>query len=133
MTCVRRCVIAGGLFDDAESPSIEGAFRYAISRVNNDDELLPSTKLAWDIQHVPATNSFKTGRKGACDCDVTVLHCRCMVQLSWCLYYTLRTCISPGYLAAACSKLATVVYVHGCRAVCQLCFGRKTPSCVRQS
>ena len=54
----------GGLFDDSESLCIEGAFRYAIYRVNNDDSLLGRTRLSYDIQHLPAANSFMAAKKG---------------------------------------------------------------------
>ena len=56
--------LTGGLFDDVESKSIEGAFRFAIYRINNDDEILPHTRLAWDIQHLPAANSFVAAKQG---------------------------------------------------------------------
>ncbi|CAH1800080.1 unnamed protein product [Owenia fusiformis] len=53
----------GGLFGYGEDPSIESAFRYAIYKINHDRNLLPDTKIAYDIQHLPTFNSFKAAKK----------------------------------------------------------------------
>ena len=57
-------VCSGGLFDDSEHSSTESAFRYAIYRVNEDKTLLSRTRLSYDIQHLPAVNSFLAAKKG---------------------------------------------------------------------
>ena len=59
-----RGVLTGGLFDDTEDPTVESAFRYAIFRVNQDRTLLANTKIVYDIQHLPALNSFVAAKKG---------------------------------------------------------------------
>jgi ionotropic kainate glutamate receptor 2 len=56
--------LPGGLFDDNEDPTTEAAFRYAVTRVNEDKTVLSRTQLSYDIQHLPAMNSFLAARKG---------------------------------------------------------------------
>ena len=57
-------VLTGGLFGDDEDPTIEAAFKYAIHRINQDRTILPKTKIGFDIQHLPASNSFLAAKKG---------------------------------------------------------------------
>ena len=57
-------VLTGGLFGDDEDPTIEAAFKYAIHRINQDRTILPRTKIGFDIQHLPASNSFLAAKKG---------------------------------------------------------------------
>ena len=54
----------GGLFDDTEDATVESAFRYALLRINQDRTLLPDTRIVYDIQHLPAQNSFIAAKKG---------------------------------------------------------------------
>jgi len=54
----------GGLFDDTEDVTVESAFRYALLRINQDRTLLPDTRIVYDIQHLPAQNSFIAAKKG---------------------------------------------------------------------
>jgi len=57
-------VLPGGLFDDTEDATVESAFRYALLRINQDRTLLPDTRIVYDIQHLPAQNSFIAAKKG---------------------------------------------------------------------
>jgi len=52
------------LFDDTEDATVENAFRYALLRINQDRTLLPDTRIVYDIQHLPAQNSFIAAKKG---------------------------------------------------------------------
>ena len=63
---VSRCCSSGGLFEDDEDPTTENAFRYGIHSVNADHNMLKETILAYDIQHLPARNSFIGSKKGLC-------------------------------------------------------------------
>ena len=54
----------GGLFDETEDATVESAFRYALLRINQDRTLLPDTRIVYDIQHLPAQNSFMAAKKG---------------------------------------------------------------------
>ena len=54
----------GGLFDETEDVTVESAFRYALLRINQDRTLLPDTRIVYDIQHLPAQNSFIAAKKG---------------------------------------------------------------------
>ena len=60
------CVhVAGGLFGEGdEHRSVENAFRYAVYRINHDRQLLPDTRLGYDIQHVPVHDGFRASKKG---------------------------------------------------------------------
>ena len=58
------CLVLGGLFGETEDVVIENTFRYAIYRVNLDQNLLPRTKITYDIQHLPTLNSFLAAKKG---------------------------------------------------------------------
>jgi len=62
---VGAMLFAGGLFDDTEDATVESAFRYALLRINQDRTLLPDTRIVYDIQHLPAQNSFIAAKKGA--------------------------------------------------------------------
>ena len=64
MTLYLFHVFSGGLFGDEEDPTIEAAFRYAIHRINQDRNILPRTKIGFDIQHLPAHNSFLASKRG---------------------------------------------------------------------
>jgi len=61
---VGMMVLSGGLFDDTEDATVESAFRYALLRINQDRTLLPDTRIVYDIQHLPAQNSFIAAKKG---------------------------------------------------------------------
>ena len=39
------------------------AFKYAIYKINNADDILPNNTLVYDIQYVPAEDSFRTTKK----------------------------------------------------------------------
>ena len=57
--------VAGGLFGEGdEHRSVENAFRYAVYRINHDRQLLPNTRLGYDIQHVPINDGFRASKKG---------------------------------------------------------------------
>ena len=56
--------VSGGLFEDDEDPTTENAFRYGIQSVNSDKTVLSETRLSYDIQHLPARNSFIGSKKG---------------------------------------------------------------------
>ena len=59
------CRFPGGLFGEGdEHRSVENAFRYAVYRINHDRQLLPDTKLGYDIQHLPTNDGFKASKKG---------------------------------------------------------------------
>ena len=54
----------GGLYDETEDATVESAFRYALLRINQDRNMLPDTRIVYDIQHLPAHNSFIAAKKG---------------------------------------------------------------------
>ena len=49
--------------DDQKDSPTELAFKYAVYRINKADDVLPNNTLAYDIQYVPAEDSFRTTRK----------------------------------------------------------------------
>ncbi|KAF2357618.1 Ionotropic glutamate receptor L-glutamate and glycine-binding domain [Trinorchestia longiramus] len=51
--------------DQREGPT-EVAFKYAIYRINKDNNLLPNTTLLYDVQYVPRDDSFHTSKR-ACE------------------------------------------------------------------
>lgn len=58
-------LLAGAIFtEDQKDSSSELAFKYAVYRINKDNELLPNTTLVYDIQYVPRDDSFRTSKKG---------------------------------------------------------------------
>ncbi len=57
----------GGVFEH-EFRGQEMAFKYAVERVNSRRDLLPFTKLTYDIQQSPADDSFLAAKKGKKNC-----------------------------------------------------------------
>ena len=56
---------SGALFTEEEKDSqVELAFKYAVYRINKDRNLLPNTTLIYDIQYIPAEDSFHATKKG---------------------------------------------------------------------
>ena len=49
--------------DDQKDSPTELAFKYAVYRINKADDVLPNNTLVYDIQYVPAEDSFRTTRK----------------------------------------------------------------------
>ena len=55
--------ISGGLFEHNFREQ-ELVFKYAIEKINSRRDLLPFTKLTYDIQETPADDSFISSKKG---------------------------------------------------------------------
>ena len=49
--------------DDQKDSPTELAFKYAVYRINNDPTVLPNNTIAYDVQYVPAEDSFRTTKK----------------------------------------------------------------------
>ena len=56
---------AGGIFEH-EFRGQEVVFKYAVEKVNSRRDVLPYTKLTYDIQECPTDDSFLAARKGEC-------------------------------------------------------------------
>ena len=54
---------AGGIFEH-EFRGQEMVFKYAVEKVNSRRDILPYTKLTYDIQEYPADDSFLAAKKG---------------------------------------------------------------------
>jgi hypothetical protein len=66
----RSVCVSGGLFgENDEHPNVENAFRYAVYRINHDRQILPDTRLLYDIQHVPTEDGFRASKKGTALCS----------------------------------------------------------------
>ncbi|ESO92173.1 hypothetical protein LOTGIDRAFT_121144, partial [Lottia gigantea] len=54
----------GGLFGEGdEDLRVANAFRYAVYRVNHERDLLPQTRLVYDIQNLPVNDGFRASKK----------------------------------------------------------------------
>ena len=54
---------SGGIFEH-EFRGQEMVFKYAVEKVNSRRDILPYTKLTYDIQECPADDSFLAAKKG---------------------------------------------------------------------
>lgn len=56
--------IAGALFtEDQKGSSTELAFKYAIYKINKDKNILPTTRINYDVEYVPLDDSFRATKK----------------------------------------------------------------------
>ncbi|XP_030751452.1 glutamate receptor ionotropic, kainate 1-like isoform X2 [Sitophilus oryzae] len=61
---LQSVVRIGAIFTENQKGSAaEVAFRYAVYKINRDKTLLPRTSLVYDIQYVPADDSFHASKK----------------------------------------------------------------------
>ena len=59
-----RLIIAGAILtEDQRGGPTEMVFKYAISRINRNPELLPNTTLTYDIHYVNREDSFHASKK----------------------------------------------------------------------
>ena len=55
--------IPGGLFEHSYRGQ-EQAFRYSVEKINARRDVLPNTRLTYDIQQSPNSDSFVAARRG---------------------------------------------------------------------
>jgi glutamate receptor, ionotropic, invertebrate len=56
--------VPGAIFrEDQKMSASELAFKFAVHRINKDKNLLPNTRLVYDIQYVPKDDSFHANKK----------------------------------------------------------------------
>jgi len=64
---------SGAVFtEDQRDSSSELAFKYAVHKINREQELLPNTTLVYEIQYVPREDSFRAAKTG-----------KCLLRLEW--------------------------------------------------
>ena len=82
MTCnlIIYSVDLGGIFEHAYHGQ-EVVFKYAVEKINARRDLLPYTKLTYDIRRVPQDDSFLASKKGPYKKEHTIL-LFCMLNIS---------------------------------------------------